>query len=83
MLITYGVGAKNLRSVAECLDEVAEFIKSYGIDYTSEKEIKLIAKMADHADKSIRENALKTLGEVYRLLGDDIWRVIGEVTVKV
>jgi hypothetical protein len=77
------VGSKNLRAVAECLDEIAEFIKAYGIDYTSEKEIKLIAKMADHADKSIRENALKTLGEVYNLLGVDTWRVIGEVTAKV
>ena len=45
--------------------------------------MKLIAKLADHADKSIRDNALKVLSDVYSLLGDDIWRVIGEVTPKV
>ena len=83
MLFSYGVGSKNLRTVSECLDELSEFIKSFGIDYTSEKEMKLIAKLADHADKSIRDNALKVLSDVYSLLGDDIWRVIGEVTPKV
>jgi len=83
MVILYGVGSKNLRAVAECIDEIAEFIKNYGIEYTSEKEIKLIAKLADNPDKSIRENALKALGEVFKLLGDDIWRVIGDVTAKV
>lgn len=56
---------------------------NYGIDYSSEKEIKLIAKMADNADKAIRENSLKAMSEVYKHLNDDIWRIIGEVTPKV
>ena len=82
-MITYGVGSKNLRAVSECLDEFAEFIKLYGIDYTNDKEVKIIAKMADHGDKSIRENSLKAMSELYKVLGDDIWRTIGDVTVKV
>ena len=35
-----------------------EFIKVYGVDYTQEKELKLVAKMADSPVKDIRENAL-------------------------
>lgn len=45
--------------------------------------MKLIVKLADAADKSIRENALKFMGEAYKLLDDNIWRVIGDVTPKV
>lgn len=68
---------------AECLEEVAEFIVRYGIDYSSEKEMKLIARMADNASKNIRENALKVLGEAFKHLEDNIWRVIGDITPKV
>ena len=59
------------------MDEIAEFIKENGIDYSTEKEMKLMAKMADNSDKSIRENAMKAITEAYKHLDDDIWRVIG------
>ncbi len=39
--------------------------------------------MADNNDKSIRDNALKFIGEIYKIIDDDIWRMIGEVTPKV
>jgi hypothetical protein len=45
--------------------------------------MKLVAKMADSADKSVRENALKFMGEAYKHLDDNIWRLIGDVTPKV
>ena len=45
--------------------------------------MKLVAKMADNGDKSIRENALKFMGEAYKILDDNIWRAIGDVTPKV
>ena len=82
-MMSYGVGSKNLKAVSECLDEYAQFIQLFGIEYTHEKDIKTIAKMADHGDKSIRENALSAIGEIYKLLGDDIWRAIGQVPTKV
>jgi hypothetical protein len=39
--------------------------------------------MADNGDKSIRENALKFMAEAYKILEDNIWRAIGDVTPKV
>jgi hypothetical protein len=39
--------------------------------------------MADNNDKNIRENALKFMGEAYKLLDNNIWRAIGDVTPKV
>jgi len=65
------------------LDELADFITRNGVDFCSEKELKLVAKMADNADKNIRENALKFMGEVYKILDDNIWRTLGDVTPKV
>ncbi len=42
--------------------------------------MKLIAMMADHPAKVIRNNVLKVLGEAYQHLGDGIWKVIGDVS---
>jgi hypothetical protein len=83
ILVSYGLHAKNLRAVCECLEEITIFISLFGIDYSSDKELKLVAKMADHADKGIRENALKMMCEAYSHLTENIWRVIGDVTPKV
>lgn len=55
----------------------------FGSDHCSEKELKIVAKMADNNDKNIRENALKFMGEIYKILDDNIWRAIGDVTPKV
>ena len=83
LVVSHGFNSKNLVAQAECLDEIAEFITKYGIDYSSDKDLKIAAKMADNPSKSLRENALKLLGEAYKHLDDNIWRVIGDVTPKV
>lgn len=83
LIVSHGLNSKNLVAQAECLDEIAEFILKEGIDYSGEKEMKLVAKMADNPSKAIRENALKVLGEAFKHLNENIWRVIGDVTPKV
>ena len=66
-----------MNAIAECLDELAEFIIRNGIKYSYDKEMKLIAKLADSPYKNVRESALKALGEAFKLLDDKIWRDIG------
>lgn len=83
LIVVNGLNSKNLVAQAECLDELADFIQKNGIDYSNEKEIKLIAKMADNPSKDIRENALKVLGEAYKILENSIWQAVGSVTPKV
>lgn len=83
LIILNGLQAKSLVAQAECLDEIADFIQKQGINYCNEKEMKLIAKMADNPAQNVRENALKVLGEAYQHLGDRIWQVVGGVTPKV
>jgi cytoskeleton-associated protein 5 len=83
LIVSQGLNSKSLVAQAECLDEIADFIMKYGIDYSSEKEMRVVAKMADNNSAALRENALKLLGEAYKHLDDNIWKVIGTVTPKV
>jgi len=55
-----------MKAQAECLDEVAKFIKDNGVDYTSDKDVKLIAKMADSSDKGVRENSVAVMAEIFK-----------------
>jgi len=83
LIIKFGCGSKSLKSVAESLNEVAFFVKQNGVDHLNEKDLKVIAKLADNSDSGVREGSLQVLSEAYRILDDDIWRVIGKVTEKV
>lgn len=83
LLIKYGAQNKNLKSAAEVLDEIAIYLRSLGSVPFGEAQIKVIAKLVDSKDASVRENALGVLSEIYKVLDDDIWRVIGQVPLKV
>lgn len=83
LIVLHGLNSKSLSAIAECLDELSDFITNFGIDYSSEKEMRLAAKMADNNSAAIRENSLKLLGEVYKHIDDNIWSVVGQVTPKV
>ena len=83
LIIKFGCGNKSLKSVAESLTEVTNFVKANGVDNLTEKDLKVIAKLADSGDSGVREGALSVLCEAYRHLDDDIWRVVGKVTEKV
>jgi len=77
LIVKFGVGNKNLKSVAQSLEELAIFIGNKGIDFLSEKDMQLMAKLADSPDKGVRDGALSILAEVYKAVGEDIWRVLG------
>jgi len=38
-MFKFGVGAKNLKSVAECLDELSVFVRENGLDHITEKDL--------------------------------------------
>jgi cytoskeleton-associated protein 5 len=78
MIIESGVKSKNLKSVAENLDEIADFICLHGVDCCTKKDFALFLTCVDNSDKNVRENALKALGEAYKLLGEDVWRLFGK-----
>jgi len=42
-----------------------------------------VAKMADNNDMKVRESSLNFIGEVYKILDEEIWRLIGPINIKV
>ena len=58
LILKFGLNSKNLKSVAESLDEIAVFVSKSGIDFLKEADMKLFAKLADSNDKGVREAAL-------------------------
>ncbi len=74
MIVDNGVKSKNLKVVSECLEEIADFIVSNGIDSISKKDYELYLKTLDTADKSVRESTLRVFGEIYTILGEEIWK---------
>ena len=77
------LNSKNAKTKSETLDLIVQFVVEFGINYSSEKEFKLFAKLADSTDKGIRENTVNLIGEVFNHLGDDIWRILGNLNPKV
>lgn len=43
----------------------------------------MVAKMADSGDTGVREGALTFIGEIYKILDESIWRLMGPVSIKV
>ena len=83
IIIDHGVKNKNLKSGAECLDEIADYIVNNGVDVILKKDYKLFVDMADNKDKSVRENSLKVFGEAYTVLGEKIWTFLKDVPLIV
>ena len=83
-IVDGGVKSKNLKAVAENLDEVSDYFKNNGIDSCTKKDFALFLTCADNADKGVRENSLKVFGEAYTLLGEDVWRMFPkDIPIKV
>jgi hypothetical protein len=65
------------------LDELATFVRENGASLITEKDLQLVARMADSGDKGVREAALTFIGEIYKILDEQIWRLMGPVNNKV
>ena len=83
LLIKFGAQNKNLKSAAEALDEIAIHLRQIQSVPLGEQHIKVIAKLVDSKDASVRENAIVVLSEIYKVVDEDIWRVMGQVPLKV
>jgi len=84
MIIDTGVKSKNLKSVAECLDEIAAFVAKNGIDTITKKDYAVFLGCVDNSDKNVRENGLRVFAEIYKSLAEDVWRMLPkDVNIKV
>lgn len=58
LIIKYGCTNKNLKSVAESLDEISSYLAKNGLDSINEAQVKVISKHCDSGDAGVREKAL-------------------------
>ena len=78
LIMVHGVGSKNLKAVAESLDMLASCVKDNGVDSITKKDFAIFLEKANRGDKNVRENSLRVFAETYKVLREDIWRLLGK-----
>ncbi|KAJ8349385.1 hypothetical protein SKAU_G00245150 [Synaphobranchus kaupii] len=80
-----GTKSKNSKQRAECLEELGCLIESYGMNVcqpTAAKSLKEIAVHIGDRDTSVRNAALNTVVTVYNVCGDQVYKLIGNLSEK-
>jgi len=78
LIMTHGVGSKNLKAVSESLDMIGIYVKKNGVDTITKKDFAVYLEKANSPDKNVRENSLRVFAETYKVLREDIWRLLGK-----
>ncbi|XP_063930783.1 protein mini spindles isoform X2 [Zophobas morio] len=80
-----GVKSKNARQRAECLEVMGSIIQDHGMSVCGSSPtavLKDVAKQVSDKDKSVRNAALNCLVEAYTILGDKLYKMIGNILGK-
>uniref|UniRef100_A0A4W5P073 Cytoskeleton associated protein 5 n=1 Tax=Hucho hucho TaxID=62062 RepID=A0A4W5P073_9TELE len=80
-----GTKSKNSKQRAECLEELGCLIGFYGMSVcqpTAAKSLKEIAVHIGDRDTSVRNTALNTVVTVYNVCGEQVYKLIGNLSEK-
>ncbi|XP_059190336.1 cytoskeleton-associated protein 5 isoform X1 [Centropristis striata] len=80
-----GTKSKNSKQRAECLEELGCLIEGYGMNVcqpTPAKSLKEIALHIGDRDTSVRNAALNTVVAVYNVCGEQVYKLIGNLSEK-
>lgn len=80
-----GTKSKNSKQRAECLEELGCLVESYGMNVcqpTPGKALKEIAIHIGDRDNAVRNAALNTIVTVYNVHGDQVFKLIGNLSEK-
>ncbi|XP_006896776.1 PREDICTED: cytoskeleton-associated protein 5 isoform X2 [Elephantulus edwardii] len=83
--IMEGTKSKNAKQRAECLEELGCLVESYGMNVcqpTPGKALKEIAIHIGDRDNAVRNAALNTIVTVYNVYGDQVFKLIGNLSEK-
>ncbi|XP_073397742.1 cytoskeleton-associated protein 5 isoform X2 [Dendrobates tinctorius] len=83
--IMEGIKSKNSKQRAECLEELGCLIESYGMNVcqpTPAKALKEIAVHIGDRDTTVRNAALNTIVAVYNVHGEQVFKLIGNLSEK-
>ncbi|XP_012885417.1 PREDICTED: cytoskeleton-associated protein 5 [Dipodomys ordii] len=85
LFIMEGTKSKNSTQRAECLEELGCLVESYGMNVcqpTPGKALKEIAIHIGDRDNAVRNAALNTIVTVYNVHGDQVFKLIGNLSEK-
>ncbi|XP_018417650.1 PREDICTED: cytoskeleton-associated protein 5 [Nanorana parkeri] len=80
-----GIKSKNSKQRSECLEELGCLVESYGMNVcqpTPAKALKEIATQIGDRDTTVRNAALNTIVAVYNVHGEQIFKLIGNLSEK-
>ncbi|XP_075439924.1 cytoskeleton-associated protein 5 isoform X3 [Ascaphus truei] len=80
-----GIKSKNSKQRAECLEELGCLVESYGMNVcqpTPAKALKEIAVHIGDRDTTVRNAALNTIVAVYNVHGEQVFKLIGNLSEK-
>lgn len=78
-----GLPSKNARTRAECLGELGYLFSKNGLQVCAPaKTLPVIAKQISDRDTNVRTAALLALGECYKIVGEEIWTLVGRLPEK-
>ncbi|XP_075817490.1 cytoskeleton-associated protein 5 isoform X2 [Microtus pennsylvanicus] len=83
--IMEGTKSKNSKQRTECLEELGCLVESYGMNVcqpTPGKALKEIAIHIGDRDNAVRNAALNTIVTVYNVHGDQVFKLIGNLSEK-
>ncbi|CAH8448820.1 unnamed protein product [Heterobilharzia americana] len=83
--LTNGIKAKTNKTRQECLDEMGSLIDRFGLNVcqpTVPVALKLIAQQIGDRDSGVRSAALNALLSAYAIIGEQIWKIIGDIPEK-
>uniref|UniRef100_A0A4W4GDR1 TOG domain-containing protein n=1 Tax=Electrophorus electricus TaxID=8005 RepID=A0A4W4GDR1_ELEEL len=80
-----GTKSKNAKQRSECLEELGSLIENYGMNVcqpTPAKALKDIAVHIGDRDTTVRNAALNTVVAAYNVCGDQIFKLVGNLSEK-
>lgn len=80
-----GTKSKNSKQRAECLEELGCLIEGYGMNVCQPTPAKCLKEIAIHIgdrDTSVRNAALNTVVAVYNVCGEQVYKLIGNLSEK-
>lgn len=77
-----GLDSKNSKTRYESLDELSSLIQRNGASVFDKKSVLLIASQVGDRDATIRNSALQAVCEIYSVLGDEMYTLLGRLPQK-
>ncbi|CAL8107217.1 unnamed protein product [Calicophoron daubneyi] len=83
--LSNGIKSKTNKTRQECLDEMGSLIDRFGVSVCQPSmpvALKAIAQQIGDRDSGVRSAALNALVNAYAIIGEQLWKVIGNLSDK-